>query len=243
MNRLRWIAVAASLGIAVAAMKADAATENQPGKTGGAKASMHEKLATYVAARQAEFDQISAGRKAQLEELGKYIREQRTADAPVRLIFVCTHNSRRSHMAHVWAAVAAEIYGIKASTYSGGTESTAFNPRTVAAVKRAGFTVEKTTDGENPIYHVRFSDDRPALTCFSKKYDNAPNPQKDFAAIMVCDGADRACPIVLGANARLAIAYVDPKAADDTPEEAAAYDERCAQIAREMLYAMSRVSG
>jgi hypothetical protein len=90
---------------------------------------------------------------------------------------------------------------------------------------------------------VRFSDDRPATTCFSKRYDDAPNPIEDFAAVLVCGEADKACPAVRGARARFPIPYVDPKVADGTPQEAAAYDERCAQVAREMLYVMSRVAG
>jgi arsenate reductase (thioredoxin) len=47
------------------------------------------------------------------------------------------------------------------------------------------------------------------------------------------------CPIVRGASHRVSIPYKDPKVADDTPTESAAYDERCAQIAREMLFAFS----
>ena len=36
--------------------------------------------------------------------------------------------------------------------------------------------------------------------------------------------------------------FVDPKVSDGTPEEAATYDERCAQIAREMLWVMTEAS-
>ena len=111
----------------------------------------------------------------------------------------------------------------------------------LAAMERAGFRIEKTTDDPNPIYHVRISDEGPASTCFSKVYDGAPNPTQGFAAIMVCSDADRACPSVPGAIARFALPFVDPKISDGTPEEVATYDERCAQIAREMLYVMSRV--
>ncbi len=203
------------------------------------KGKMYEPIAKFIAARQAEFGQIDSSRKAQLEELSTYIRERRDAGKPVRLVFVCTHNSRRSHMAQLWATVAAEAYRFRVSAYSGGTESSAFNPRAVSAMERAGFRIEKTTDDDNPIYHVRFSDDRPAMTCFSKKYDNAPNPKADFAAVMVCGEADKACPSVAGANRRIAIPFVDPKISDGTPKEAATYDERCAQIAREMLYVMN----
>jgi hypothetical protein len=72
-------------------------------------------------------------------------------------------------------------------------------------------------------------------------YADAANPQREFCAIMTCSQADEACPNVAGAANRIAIPYEDPKAADGTPEEAAVYDERCAQIARETLYAFSLV--
>lgn len=204
---------------------------------------LYTALSQFVAARQAEFDQISPARKRLLEQLNAFIVRQNSAGQPVRLVFVCTHNSRRSHMAELWAAVAAQVYGIDAATYSGGTESTAFNPRAVTAMQRAGFRIEKTSESANPIYHVRYGDDRPALVCFSKRYDQEPNPRKDFAAVMVCDEADAACPSVAGAAARFAIPFVDPKHADGTPAETSAYDERCAQIAREIAYVFSRAAG
>ncbi|MCA9243339.1 MAG: hypothetical protein KDA32_05245 [Phycisphaerales bacterium] len=195
-----------------------------------------------IADRIAEFDRIPADRRRELDAFADMIRQARHGDQPARLVFICTHNSRRSHMSQIWAAVAAHHYGVKnIHTYSGGTESTAFNPRAVAAMERAGFGVEKTTDDMNPIYHVRFCDNRPAMTCFSKKFDGDPNPKADFAAVMVCGDADRACPVVPGATGLFAIPFVDPKASDGTPQEAETYDERCAQIAREMLYIMSRV--
>ncbi|MFH5805979.1 protein-tyrosine-phosphatase [Alienimonas sp. DA493] len=199
-------------------------------------------LRTYVVARVAEFDQIPAARKAQLEELAAHVRERREAGAPVRLTFICTHNSRRSHLGQLWAAVAAEAYGVEeVETFSGGTEATAFNPRAVAALQRAGFQIESDGAATNPRYAVTLGETLPASVCFSKKYDEAPNPRSDFAAVMVCTDADEACPIVPGAAARFALPYEDPKIADDTPAEAERYDERTAQIGREMLYAFSRV--
>ena len=234
--------VAATLVLAaITAAAGDSSRQDPSAQREREKAKVLKPIAEYVAKRQAEFDQIDSNRKTQLEEISAYIRTQRKQGNKVRLTFVCTHNSRRSHMAQLWAAVAAETYGIQANTYSGGSESTAFNPRAVAAMERAGFGVEKTTDDMNPIYHVRFCDNRPAMTCFSKKFDGDPNPKADFAAVMVCGDADRACPVVPGATGLFAIPFVDPKASDGTPQEAETYDERCAQIAREMLYIMSRV--
>ena len=198
-------------------------------------------IADYVARRQQEVESIDVSRRVGLDELSQYIRQRRLDGKAVRLIFVCTHNSRRSHMAHLGAAVAAAVSALDVATFSGGTEATAFDPRAVAAMERAGFRIEKTSADDNPTYVVRFSEKQPGITCFSKKFDAAPNPQEDFAAVMVCGEADTACPAVPGADARFAIPYEDPKASDGTPEEAEVYDERCAQIAREMLYVMSRV--
>jgi protein-tyrosine phosphatase/arsenate reductase len=189
-----------------------------------------------------QFDLIGEQRKEKLEELSAYVRSQNRLGKPVNLTFICTHNSRRSHISQIWAQTAAAYYGIGGVTsYSGGTESTAFNPRAVAAIKRAGFKVEKTTEGENPIYHVHYSDKMPPVTHFSKVYNYAPNPSKDFCAVMTCSSADKACPLVRGASLRIAVPFVDPKAFDGTNQEAAKYDERCEQICREMLYIFSRV--
>ena len=184
---------------------------------------------------------IAAPRKATLEEVAGFVATKRSEGEAAELIFICTHNSRRSQMAELWAAAAAQHFGIDGvRTFSGGTEATAFDPRAVAAMERAGFLV-RTRGGENPRYRVRFSDDAPALECFSKTYDDAFNPARGFAAIMTCSDADEACPVVLGAALRARLPYDDPKVADGTPDETLQYDARCMQIATEMLYLFSRV--
>ncbi|MEO1584235.1 MAG: protein-tyrosine-phosphatase [Planctomycetota bacterium] len=200
------------------------------------------RLTEYVQQRIAEFDQIDDARRAELEAFARYVSSAAESADPVRLNFVCTHNSRRSHMAMIWAAVAASHYRLESvATFSGGTENTAFNPRAVAAIERAGLGVEAATPAPNPIYLVRYDGEASPLICFSKAYDQPPNPAAGFAAVMVCADADENCPVVFGADARFAIRYVDPKVSDDTDLEAATYDERCAQISREMLYAFSMV--
>lgn len=142
-------------------------------------------------------------------------------------------------MAQLWAATAAAHFGVEpVCTYSGGTEATAFNPRAVAALKRAGFEIQNP-GGDNPRYRVTYAAGGPVLECFSKTYDDALNPSDGFAAIMTCSEADEACPVVHGAALRSRLRYEDPKVADGTPGEAAVYDERCLQIAGEMLYLFS----
>lgn len=206
-------------------------------------ADLYPEIAAFLEKRAAEFDRIDPARRANLEAIGAAIRERIDANEPVRLLFVCTHNSRRSHMAQLWAAAAAHARGIEATTFSGGTEGTAFNPRAVASMRRAGLRIDATTDGRNPVYAARIGEQLPAMRCFSKVYDDAANPEEGFIAVMVCAEADEACPYVEGAAGRFALPFVDPKASDGTPEEAATYDERSAQIAREMLYIMTRVKG
>ena len=145
-------------------------------------------------------------------------------------------------MSQLWSATAAAWYGVNdVGTFSGGTEATAFNPRAVAALQRAGFVIENP-GGENPHYRVTYGPEASAMECFSKKHDDPSNPESGFAAVMTCSQADKNCPVVMGAALRAAIPYDDPKAADGTPEEAQRYDERCRQIATEMFYLFSRVN-
>ncbi|MCA9265847.1 MAG: protein-tyrosine-phosphatase [Planctomycetales bacterium] len=201
------------------------------------------RLATYINSRQQEFDQIPAARQEELRRVAAYIGDQLGNTGSAKLTFICTHNSRRSHLSQIWAKVAADVYGLSGvETFSGGTEATAFNPRSVAALRRAGLDIEShDNEADNPCYQVRHADGVAAQKCFSKVYDQPPNPTSHYCAIMTCSQADDACPVVRGCDLRAPIRYEDPKIADDTPEEAATYDERARQICREMLFMMDSV--
>jgi arsenate reductase len=189
-----------------------------------------------------EFDQISHERKETLKELTHFVQTKIAASQTVYLNFICTHNSRRSHLSQLWAQAAAHYYGIaNVECFSGGTEATAFNPRAVKAMQDAGFNIIKTKEGDNPIYEVRYSNDAPPVIAFSKKYDDPFNHHQDFAAIMTCAHADENCPLVLGATKRIALTYDDPKEFDGTAQEAAKYAERVHQIGRDLFFAFSQV--
>lgn len=205
--------------------------------------SFYPELRRYVQQSLMAVDVIPSDRKADLGKVADYIRERLAQGEPARLIFICTHNSRRSHLTQIWAQVAAKYYGLeKVETFSGGTEATAFNPRAVAAVQRCGLKISATDpNATNPHYLVLTSDCGTPQVCFSKVYDAPPNPTQGYCAVMTCSQADDACPIVTGCDLRMPIRYEDPKVADDTEFEAQRYDERSAQICREMLYMMSLV--
>lgn len=206
-------------------------TENQKSTT------MYPKIQEFQGSLHREIAAISDERRAVLMELSTYIQEKLDAKETLELVFICTHNSRRSHFGQIWAMAAAHSVGLGqfVRTYSGGTEVTAFNERAVAALQRAGFVISKSGE-DNPDYTVTMGENLEPIHGFSKTYEHASIPKKGFAAVMTCSEADRNCPFVPGAEYRLSLPYTDPKVSDGTPEETAVYDLRSRQIAAEMLY-------
>ncbi|MEM6967717.1 MAG: protein-tyrosine-phosphatase [Bacteroidota bacterium] len=199
-------------------------------------------LAQYCKDFEKDFQSITTERRTQLNQLSKYICEKQLDEEPCSLVVICTHNARRSHMAQLWLATAAAHYGIQnIKTFSGGTEATAFDRRSVAALKRAGFEIVTSQEEENPTYFATYGFSHTPLKMFSKKYDHEENPNEQFAAILVCSDADEKCPTVLGAEQRFVLAFDDPKKADDTLMEKEIYDERVRQIGLEMWFVMAMV--
>lgn len=187
------------------------------------------------------FAAISSERLQLLEEMAVYLLAKIKKGEEIRLNFICTHNSRRSQFSQVWAQTAAVYYGIDATCYSGGVEVTAFNKRAVAALKRDGFKVVQKGE-DNPVYFVFPGEDTEPIITFSKLYDDALNANKGFAAVMTCDHADENCPYIPGADKRFPLRYEDPKAFDDTEEEAARYTERSQQIGAELVLLFKNIS-
>ena len=208
-------------------------------------AMLNPTLSDLASALMMDTVEVPASRKTELNALASWTAQSLKERGDAGLIFICTHNSRRSHLSQVWAQTAADMLALEGiHTYSGGTDATACNPRTVEAMKRAGFhvTTQDTLQGAtNPTYLVQAGSALEGMPCFSKTYSHEVNPQSGFAAVMTCSSADRGCPIVYGADARFAVPYVDPKVSDGTDEEAATYDARLRQIGTEMLYLMGKV--
>ena len=201
------------------------------------------KLSTYCNSLSTEFNLIPEERKAELKGIANFIVEQRKEHKPANLLFVCTSNSRRSHMAQVWSQIASYYYNIDSVfTFSGGTEQTLANINAIDALNRTGIEIYSNNQGDNPLRYVRVGNTINPWVIFSKKYTDATNPKNNFVAVMVCSEADKACPFVGGAESRIGLPYQDPKEFDNSPLKEAKYDERCRQIAREMFYIMDFVS-
>ena len=186
---------------------------------------------------------LSEERKTVLQPLADYIISKSKDNQAVQLNFICTHNSRRSHLAQVWAQTMAEYFLIKnIICYSGGTEATAVYPMVVETLEDTGFEISKEGGSKNPIYSIKYASEKKPIIAFSKKYDDKANPATGFAAIMTCSQADDGCPFVAGSEKRIAIMYDDPKISDGTPQQKQIYAERSEQIASEMKYVFSIIN-
>jgi arsenate reductase (thioredoxin) len=197
------------------------------------------------------FDMIDEKHREAGEKLAHWIAANYEPGKPRHVTVVCTGNSRRSILGSSMGNLAAAYYGMpEVRFHSGGTAPTAFNPRTVAALNAVGFEVEPTGKEakrgepkiENPVFRVSWGEGFETLE-FSKHYGDATNPQKDFAALMVCSEADEGCPFVKGATLRLSMPYLDPKIYDGGACESAKYAERRDDIGRLMLSVMVQTRG
>lgn len=183
-----------------------------------------------------KFDSIADSRKELLDSIAEFIVKNEIKDVN----FICTHNSRRSQMCEVWGREATVFYGLsdKLSFYSGGMETTEFNPNAVEAITSFGVKLEKG-EGKNPIYEHHIGSN--VSKCFSKLYDDEYNPKENFIAVMTCSDADENCPNVMGAKAKFSLTFEDPKVFDNTENVKKGYKDRCEEIATQVFYLISRL--
>lgn len=201
---------------------------------------MNTKINEIIA--QLSTENISEERKAILQPLIEFIISKVINNEEIRLNFICTHNSRRSHLSQIWAQTMAHHFRVKnVFCYSGGTETTAMFPKVAETLINQGFEILKLSETENPVYAVKFAENEHAIICFSKKYNDDFNPKSEFAAILTCDSADENCPIVYGAEARIPIKYKDPKSSDGTPKMNETYFNRSLEIATELKFVFENI--
>lgn len=186
---------------------------------------------------------IPEHRKAILQGLIDFISANVQAGRDCNLNFICTHNSRRSHLGQIWAQTMATYYNTnQVNCYSGGTEATGLYPQVAATLQSVGFTIHPISHGNNVVYAIKAGENLAPNIAFSKQYNHPFNPSSNFAAALTCSQADQDCPLILGATARIPLDYKDPKEFDNTELKAVKYLERCTQIATEMKYVFSMVN-
>ncbi|WP_034058657.1 low molecular weight phosphatase family protein [Lacinutrix jangbogonensis] len=201
---------------------------------------MFDNIKEYIDAL--NIDIINNDRKVVLQPLIAFLKHKGEENKPIDLNFICTHNSRRSHLSQVWAQVMANYFSIENVTcYSGGTEATALFPKVKKTLVKIGFDIKIISQSNNPIYSIKYADNVHPLIGFSKTYDNSFNPKSNFAAILTCSHADGECPFISGAEKRIPITFNDPKAFDNTDFQDQKYLEKSNEIATEMKYVFQQL--
>jgi arsenate reductase len=115
-------------------------------------------------------------------------------ERPMRVLFVCTHNSCRSIMAE---AVLRAHGGSAFEVFSAGTEPGTVNPMTLRVLDDAGLDHSWAR---------------------SKSVDEFAGQSFDYV-ITVCDEARQACPVFPGTGERLHWGYEDPSEVVGSEEE------------------------
>lgn len=182
---------------------------------------------------------ISEERRERLDTLISAVNESLSKHNTANLLYVCTHNSRRSHFGQVAGTLAAAYFGLDSiRCYSAGTEVTAMNHNAVKTLTDFGFSVSLAGDENNQKYTFDAEGILP-INCFSKRFDDESIPRDNVIAIMTCTEAEQNCPFIPGAVRRIALPYQDPKQSDGTGMERQVYAERFRQILGEALYVFS----
>lgn len=153
------------------------------------------------------------------------------------LLFVCTHNARRSQLAQAWGSLI--FAGVPAlHCASGGAERTRCHPSAVAALRRSGWTVVekplKTSPGATSQVEYTAVWPEPSVACdlSSKTVAEVQQPLNGASAspaptvaLLLCgDDPGSKCPRVPGAAGCFSWQYADPGKSDGALAEAATYD-------------------
>lgn len=127
------------------------------------------------------------------------------SDRPVRVLFLCTHNSARSQIAE---ATLRHMGGERVEAHSAGTTPSRVHPDALALLAREGI-------------------DASALE--SKSLDRYLGERFDYV-ITVCDRAQESCPVFPGAPQQLHWSFPDPTAESDTAARRMAFASVYAEL-------------
>lgn len=178
-------------------------------------------------------NKIKPERSKRLDQIAKNIIKNNYPS----ILFVCTHNSRRSQFAEIWGNTINFIYNKKIKIISAGTKKKAFNDRAINTIKEIGFDVKKIKNK----CHIKFSENYKSIVMFSKTINEIDN-NTPLISIMTCSDADKNCPVVPNALNRFLLSYEDPRLSDNSKIEKTKYLEACKTIGTEILYLFSKIN-
>lgn len=180
-------------------------------------------------------NEIKPKRMEKLDVIARMIKKDVQHKGLANVVFVCTHNSRRSQFAEVALSLCLrELNMEQIETYSCGTEETRIAQPVVDLLKTYDMEVSEEVDKENPIVSLDYEGWSKKL--FSKTYEYKGFEDKEFVAVMVCDDAAENCPFVPRFVNRIPHSYIDPKRADGTDLQEKRYSQTFSLILQEMMY-------
>jgi len=186
------------------------------------------------------FKYIPSSRLQLLDGIVLEINEFLNNKKNLNFLFVCTHNSRRSQFANVWAEIAATFYNLNSiKSYSCGTEKSIVSKNTIQTLKDLGIRIENHPSIPNA-FHAFYGKEL-FIDVFSKKYSDPTISKEDTIAIMTCSDADQNCPIIPYAKNRISLNFKDPKRFDNTSSFKMEYQKTGKEIAREIFYIFSKL--
>jgi len=110
------------------------------------------------------------------------------------VLFICTHNSARSHMAE---GLVNAFYGDRLEAQSAGTEPSQVNPLAIRVMAEIGIDISG--------HH-------------SKGVEDFLNQDFEYV-VTVCDHANETCPFFPGGNERIHKGFQDPAAVEGSEDE------------------------
>ncbi len=128
-----------------------------------------------------------------------------TTTRPMRVLFLCTHNSSRSQMAE---GLLRARGGPRYEVFSAGTQARGVHPLAIKAVAELGIDISEAAGHRSKALH-----------------EFATQPPMDLV-VTVCDEAAEECPFFPGARQQAHWSFPDPSAATGTEAERLAVSRR-----------------
>lgn len=186
------------------------------------------------------FNSFSKKRLKILDQLMVYLKELVAKKLELNVIFVCTHNSRRSQFAQFWLDTFLHNFGIENyNIFSAGTVETEVHKNVISVIEHYGFTVTKDSEINNKKYKIALGKGY-EINLFSKEITSVLEAGLgSFVLIFVCDSAYENCPFVIENQKHFSLTFEDPGRYDEDLN-ALEYYQKCAyKIAAEMHYLAS----
>ena len=146
------------------------------------------------------------------------------------IVFICTHNSRRSIFCEVWANILANKYLKNINFYSAGTERTSIHNEVIKSFSRLGIKTK-----ENTIQIGETSIILKSKILKELKLDS-------FISIFTCGEAEESCPIDRRSQINIPLLFDDPKRYDGLKNERIEYDKTCSLIAKKLNFIIKRIN-